>query len=216
MAWVEQYIPSGLAAIIVATVPLWFVILDKKNWRANFTNKWIISGLVIGFAGVLTLFGDSKSLDLFGDKMKLLSVVVLAIGTISWTAGSLYSKYSKVEGSSTMKAALQMSAAGIVSILTSLVTGEHQQANWATISRDTIFALLYLISIGSLVGYMAYVWLLSVRPPALVGTYAYVNPVVAVFLGWLMVGEQISRLQIIALGIILAGVILVTLSKGKD
>jgi drug/metabolite transporter (DMT)-like permease len=216
VAWVEQYIPSGLAAIIVATVPLWFVILDKKNWRANFTNKWIISGLVIGFAGVLTLFGDSKALDLTGDKMKLLSVIVLGVGTISWTAGSLYSKYKKVEGSSTMKAAIQMSAAGIVSILTSLVTGEHQQAHWATISWNTIFALLYLITIGSLIGYMAYVWLLSVRPPALVGTYAYVNPVVAVFLGWLLVGEQISRQQIIALAIILAGVILVTLSKGKD
>ena len=115
-----------------------------------------------------------------------------------------------------MKAAIQMSAAGIVSILTSLVTGEHHQAQWATISWNTIFALLYLVTVGSLIGYMAYVWLLSVRPPALVGTYAYVNPVVAVFLGWLMVGEQISRQQVIALAIILAGVILVTLSKGKD
>jgi drug/metabolite transporter (DMT)-like permease len=216
VAWVEQYIASGLAAIIVATVPLWFVLLDKKNWRANFTNLWIISGLVIGFAGVLTLFGDSKSLDLFGDKMKLISVFVLLAGTISWTAGSLYSKYAKVEGSSTMKAAIQMSAAGIVSILSSLVTGEHHQAQWTTISWNTILALLYLITVGSLIAYMAYVWLLSVRPPALVGTYAYVNPVVAVFLGWLLVGEQISRQQVIALAIILAGVVLVTLSKGKD
>jgi drug/metabolite transporter (DMT)-like permease len=216
VAWVEQYIPSGLAAIIVATVPLWFVILDKKKWHSNFTNKWIIGGLVIGFIGVLTLVSDSKAINLTGDKMQLISIIVLVIGTISWTAGSLYSKYAKMEGSSPMKAALQMSAAGIVSILTSLISGEYRDANWSTISMDTIFALLYLVSIGSLVGYMAYVWLLSVRPPALVGTYAYVNPVVAVFLGWLLVGEHISRQQLIALGIILAGVILVTLSKGKE
>jgi drug/metabolite transporter (DMT)-like permease len=216
VAWVEQYIPSGLAAIIVATVPLWFVILDKKKWKSNFNNKWIISGLVIGFAGVLTLFGDSKAINLSGDRMKLASVIVLAIGTISWTAGSLYSKYAKMEGSSTMKAALQMSAAGIVSILASLVSGEYRHTHWSSVSWNTVFALIYLVTIGSLVGYMAYVWLLSVRPPALVGTYAYVNPVVAVFLGWLLVGEQISRQQVIALAIILAGVILVTLSKGKE
>ena len=216
VAWVEQYIPSGLAAIIVATVPLWFVILDKKKWHSNFRNKWIIGGLVIGFIGVLTLFADSKAINLSGDKMQLISVLVLVVGTISWAAGSLYSKYAKMEGSSTMKAALQMSAAGIVSILISLISGEHRQAHWSTISWDTIFALLYLVSIGSLVGYMAYVWLLSVRPPALVGTYAYVNPVVALFLGWLLVGEHISRQQVIALSIILAGVILVTLSKGKE
>jgi drug/metabolite transporter (DMT)-like permease len=216
VAWVEQYIPSGLAAIIVATVPLWFVILDKKKWHSNFSNKWIIGGLVIGFVGVLTLFADSKAINIAGDKMKLISIIVLVIGTISWTAGSLYSKYAKMEGSSPMKAALQMSAAGTVSILTSLISGEYRHAHWSTISWDTVFALLYLVSIGSLIGYMAYVWLLSVRPPALVGTYAYVNPVVAVFLGWLLVGEHISRQQVIALGIILAGVILVTLSKGKE
>jgi drug/metabolite transporter (DMT)-like permease len=215
VAWVEQYIPSGLAAIIVATVPLWFVLLDKKEWSTNFSNKWIIVGLLIGFGGVLTLFADSGSLNLSGDKMKLLSVFVLIGGSISWAAGSLYSKYKKVEGSSSMKAALQMTAAGCCAIIASLISGEYKQANWSAVSWDSIIALGYLVAFGSLVGYMAYVWLLNVRSATLVGTYAYVNPVVAIFLGWLIAAESISRQQVIALIIILAGVILVTLSKDR-
>lgn len=215
VAYVEQYIPSGLAAIIVASVPLWFVLLDKSQWKFNFSNKWILSGLLIGFIGVLTLFLDKDSFSLAGDKTKLVAFFILLAGTISWAAGSLYAKYQPAEGSASMKAAIQMLVAGACSLLAAFISGEHREIVWSAISRESIFALLYLILVGSLVGYMAYVWLLSVRSPVLVGTYAYVNPIVAVFLGWMIANERISNQQLIALMIILGGVVLVTLSKEK-
>jgi drug/metabolite transporter (DMT)-like permease len=209
VSWAEQYLPSGIAAIIVATVPLWFVLLDKSQWKFYFSNKIIILGFLVGFAGVLLLFSGKGSTDFLGDKMKLISFFVLLAGTIAWATGSLYSKYKKVEASVTMKAAVQMLAAGVVSVLAGLAEGEQSRMSLSHISLQSINALLYLIIMGSLIGYMSYIWLLSVRPASLVGTYAYVNPVVAVFLGWMIANEQITIQQIIALVVILAGVLLV-------
>lgn len=209
VSWAEQYLPSGIAAIIVATVPLWFVLLDKSQWKFYFSNKIIVLGFLVGFAGVLLLFAGKGSTDFLEDKMKLVSFFVLIAGTIAWATGSLYSKYKKVEASVTMKAAVQMLAAGIVSILAGFAEGEHTHVIFSNISWQSIEALLYLIIMGSLIGYMSYIWLLSVRPASIVGTYAYVNPVVAVFLGWLIANEQISIQQVIALVVILAGVLLV-------
>ncbi len=215
VAWVEQYISSGLAAIIVATVPLWFVLLDKRQWRFNFSNKLIIAGIVIGFAGVFILFADKKTLDFSGDKMKLVSFFVMIGGAICWAIGSLFIKYKTIEGTTGMKAAVQMIAAGLVFFIISIIHGEFQHTQWQHISQSSIFAIIYLVIFGSLVGYMSYVWLLSVRSAALIGTYAYVNPVVALFLGWLIAGEPLVIRQAIALAVILGGVILVTLAKEK-
>lgn len=215
VAWVEQYIPSGLAAIIVATVPLWFVLFDRSKWKYNFSNKWILGGLLIGFVGVILLVSDKRSFDFSGDRMKVISFFVLLAGTISWTIGSLYSKYQPMEGTSGMKAAIQMLAAGACSLIAAIANGDLHHVDWANISTSSIYGLLYLIGFGSLIAYMAYVWLLSVRSPALVGTYAYVNPVVAVFLGWLLANESINQQQMIALAVILSGVILVNFSKEK-
>lgn len=215
VAWVEQYIPSGLAAIIVASTPLWFVLLDKREWKFNFSNRWVLFGLLIGFVGVTLLFADGDAVNLSGDNMKLISFFVLTAGTISWAIGSLYSKYSKPVSSTGMKAAFQMLAAGVCSLLVSWISGEMDKFDPQAVSGKSVAALAYLISMGSLVGYMAYVWLLSVRSATLVGTYAYVNPVVAVFLGWLVAGESLSTLQIVALGIILGGVILVAMARQR-
>jgi len=215
VAWAEQYISSGMASIIVATVPLWFVLLDRQQWKFHFSNGWIIAGLVVGFVGIIILFGDKKAFSFSGNPMKLVSVLLLAGGTISWAIGSLYSKYKPVNASTSMKAAIQMLAAGVLSVLAAFITGEHHQFAWTQVSLNAWLALAYLITFGSLVGYMSYVWLLQIKPPTLVGTYAYVNPVVAVFLGWLIVDEHISGRQLIALGVILLGVIVVNLSKDK-
>lgn len=216
LVWVEQYISSGLAAIIVATVPLWFVLLDKHQWKFHFNNKFIIIGLLIGFAGVIALFTGNKDSAVFSGKMQWISFIVLMAGSILWVVGSLYAKYKPMEGSSGMKASIQMMAAGIVSLITGIISGEHNHFDWNNISLPALGGLLYLITFGSLIGFVAYAWLLSVKPPSLVGTYAYVNPVVAVFLGWLFANESISRQQIIALIIILAGVIMVNLTKEKS
>jgi drug/metabolite transporter (DMT)-like permease len=212
VTWAEQYLPSNLAAIIVATMPLWFVLLDKRQWKFNFSNKLIILGIVTGFAGVLMLFAGKGTGNLLGDKIKVISFFVLVTGTIGWATGSLYSKYKTVAVSVTMKAAVQMLAAGIVALLAGLAANEQENFLVKDVSLQSLLALLYLIIMGSLVTYMAYIWLLSVRTPAIVGIYAYVNPVVAVFLGWLLAGEAISRQQVMALVIILAGVILVNFS----
>lgn len=209
VSWAEQYLPSGLVAIIVATVPLWFVLLDKSQWKYYFSNKFIILGILVGFGGVMLLFAGKGLASSPQNKMRLLSFLVLFIGTAGWATGSLYSKYKKVTASVTMKAAVQMLAAGIVSILAGLLEGEQNYFVINQVSWQSLAALVYLILMGSLVGYMSYIWLLSVKPASIVGTYAYVNPVVAVFLGWLIAGEQITLQQMIALAVILAGVILV-------
>ncbi len=215
LVWVEQYLPTGLSAIIIATVPLWFVILDKRQWKFHFANKQIVFGLLIGFAGVLSLFAGNSQVNLFDSKIKLISFFVLVLGSICWAIGSLYAKYKPSNGSTGMKASIQMMAAGTVSFITGTGSGELQQFSWGSLSMQSVMAVIYLITFGSLIGYMSFVWLMSVRPPSLVGTYAYVNPVVAVFLGWLVAHEQITWHQVIALVIILAGVIIVNFSKEK-
>jgi drug/metabolite transporter (DMT)-like permease len=215
VVWSEQYLPSGLVAIIVATVPLWFVILDKRQWHFHFSNKLIIVGLLIGFAGVMMLFAGKGSLGITGSKMKIISFFLLIVGSIGWAIGSLYAKYKKTDGSTIVKAGIQMLAAGIVALIAGFIGNEQKGFALSQVSLTSVLALIYLITLGSLVAFIAYIWLLSVRPPSLVGTYAYVNPIVAVFLGWLMVGEVITIQQIIALSVILLGVILVNFSKEK-
>lgn len=215
LAWVEQYLPSGLAAILVATVPLWFVVLDKQQWKFYFSNRQIILGLIAGFAGVILLFSGKGSADLFTDKMKFVSLLALIAATISWTVGSLYSKYQKIQGSTLMKVAIQMIAASIVIFIGGFAFNEQKDFSFSKLSAQSVAALAYLIIMGSLVAYMAYIWLLSIRPASLVGTYAYVNPVVAVFLGWLIAGESISIQKIIGLGVVIAGLIIVNMSGEK-
>jgi drug/metabolite transporter (DMT)-like permease len=215
VSWVEQYLPSGLVAILVATVPLWFVVLDKRQWKFHFSNKQIILGLIVGFAGVILLFAGKSAADLFDSKMKIVSLVLLLIGTIGWTIGSLYSKYQKIPGSTLMKVAIQMVAAGIINLMGGFVLKEQQNFILKNISWESAGALIYLIVMGSLVAYMAYVWLLSIRPASLVGTYAYVNPVVAVFLGWLIADEHVNTQKIIGLAVVIAGLVVVNISKEK-
>lgn len=215
VAWVEQYLPSNLVAIIVATVPLWFVLLDKRQWKFYFSNRQILLGLIIGFAGVIILFSGKASADLFNNKMKLVSLVALLLATISWTAGSLYSKYQKVQGSTLMKVAIQMLSASVVIFLFGFISNEQKNFSFGNISWSSIRALAYLIFFGSLIGYLAYIWLLSVRPASLVGTYAYINPGVAVFLGWLFANETINVLKIIGLAIVISGLVIVNISKEK-
>jgi drug/metabolite transporter (DMT)-like permease len=209
----EQYLPTGLTAIIVATVPLWMVMLDKRHWHFYFTNKIILVGFLIGFAGVLMLFAGKGTADFTTDKMKLAGFLILIIGSIGWAAGSLYSKYRQVAGSTTMKAAVQMLSAGLVSLVAGILSNEQKDFSVSQISMQSVEAISYLIALGSLVGYMSYIWLLSVLPASRVGTYAYVNPVIAVFLGWLFLNEAITVQQIVALLIILTGVVLVNTAK---
>lgn len=214
--WTEQYLPSSLVAVLVSAAPIWFVVLDKPNWKQNFSSKATLAGLVIGFCGVILLFSEQLLPGLSsraGGGVRLSGLLILIIGSIAWSGGSLYSKHTSIYGSLSVSAAWQMLAAGIVFLIASLASSEHKNFNMQQITTSSWLALLYLVTMGSLAGYSAYVWLLKVRPATQVSTYAYVNPVVAVLLGVFIAGETMTMWRIAGLIIILTSVVLVNLNK---
>lgn len=216
--WAEQFIPSGLAAILVTTLPFWFVILDHRQWATYFAHWMIPVGLLIGFGGVILLViqpGQTTQLLQSTEKFWL-SVAVLLIGGIFWTIGSLYAKYKPSSSSTLLNGSLQLISAGLFSGMVSLISGELGGFQFAQVTTKSWLGLVYMIIMGSIIAYLAYLWLLKVRPPAIVSTYAYVNPVIAVLLGWLFANESISGRQVLALAVILAGVLLVNLPNYKN
>ncbi|MEO6000757.1 MAG: EamA family transporter [Chitinophagaceae bacterium] len=216
--WVEQFMPTAMVAITLSSSPLWFIVLDKAKWGENFKSKATIAGLIIGFAGVILLFGENihSILTSVGNKAELLGLALLVIGSIAWSAGSLYSKYKASSGSTSVNTAWQMIAAGLAFVPISLFNGDAQHLQWQKIPTSAWFALVYLVFFGSILAYSAYVWLLQVRSATQVSTYAYVNPVVAVLLGILFANEHITWVQITGLAIILGSVLLISLAKYRS
>ncbi|QHT69976.1 EamA family transporter [Rhodocytophaga rosea] len=210
--WAEQYISSGLAAILIATEPFWFIVLDRKAWRQYFSNKWIVMGLCLGMAGFLVLFlWPKQGESLFAHQISITAIIVVLVGAVSWVIGSLYSKYRTTTHSLWMNSSLQLIIAGVFCLLVSSITENWQGFAWDKVATGAWMALFYMSVMGSIVAYTAYIWLLTVRPPAVVGTHTYVNPVVAVVLGWLFAHEPVLLPQIISLLLILAGVLLVNI-----
>ena len=215
--WVEQYMPSAMVAILVSSSPLWFVLLDKPKWKENLTSRSTIIGLVIGFAGVVLLFGE-KLAGAFsgnGNSLHIGGMLLLIIGSMAWAGGSLYAKYNSNGGSATVNTSWQMLAAGIAFLPGSFIRGEVQGFNWASVSTEAWLSMGYLILFGSIIGYSAYVWLLRVCTATQVSTYAYVNPVVAVLLGVLFANENITWIQITGLAIILVSVLIINMAKAR-
>jgi drug/metabolite transporter (DMT)-like permease len=213
--WSEKTLPSAMVAIMVSSAPIWFVVLDKPNWAANFKNKATIFGLVMGFAGVLLLFTEQLENIFKGTnaQSQLPWMLLLVFGTISWSGGSLYSKHNPSSMTNSVNAAWQMIAAGIAYVPVTFIHGEYNHLNLHNIRLNGWLALLYLILFGSIAAFSAYVWLLKVRPATQVSTYAYVNPVIAVILGVFFAGESISLIQIGGLITILGSVLLINLAK---
>lgn len=217
--WVEQFIPSGLVAIMVASAAIWFVILDKSHWKENLSNKYILSGLVIGFLGVILLFGNQivQALDKPQSNLQILGMVLLIFGPIAWAGGSLYSKYHPTTDSSvSVNTGWQMLMASLVFLPGGFLKSEFKLLDWGSIPLDAWLSIIYLIIFGSIAAFSAYVWLLKVRPATQVSTYAYVNPVVAVLLSLTFTSEVIGLTQIIGLVIILGSVLLINLPKYKS
>ena len=215
--WVEQYMPSAMVAILVSSSPLWFVLLDKPKWKENLTSRPTIIGLVIGFAGVVLLFGE-KLAGAFsgnGNSLHIGGMLLLVIGSMAWAGGSLYAKYNSNGGSATVNTSWQMLAAGIAFLPGSFIRGEVQGFDWASVSTEAWLSMGYLIVFGSIIGYSAYVWLLRVCTATQVSTYAYVNPVVAVLLGILFANENITWIQITGLAIILVSVLIINMAKAR-
>jgi drug/metabolite transporter (DMT)-like permease len=215
--WAEKTLPSSLVGMLVASEAIWLVMIDKANWKTNFKSGKTLLGLLIGFAGVILLFSDSSAnlASRAGGSDAVIAFVVLVVGTISWAGGSIYSK-NKSTGSSTVNSAWQMLIAGLVFIPASLLNNEWSNFQWQTVPVESWLSILYLVFMGSLAGYSAYVWLLSVRPVTQVSTHVYVNPVVAVLLGVFFAGEKMSTMQVLGLGIILISVLLINLSKYRQ
>lgn len=215
--WAEKTLASSLVAVLVSATPIWFVLLDKPKWKENLTNRRMLLGLVIGFGGVILLFSEqtAKAFSSSAGHTPLLSLVILLVGSISWAGGSLYSKY-KGYRSGSVNTAWQMLAAGFAFIPASLLGEEWQGFEWKTVSTGAWIALVYLVLMGSLAAYSAYVWLLQVRPATQVSTYGYVNPIVAVVLGVYFADEHFGALQLSGLAVILTSVLLINWAdRGK-
>ena len=205
VAIAQQTIDTGTVALIVGSVPLWLALLDRVVHGQRLAPA-AVTGLVIGFGGIALLAGGVGGGSLRG-------AVVVLVGSLAWAAGSLYARRAAVPERPLAGAALQMLAGGVLLGLSGLARGEAGEVDPAAISGESIAALAYLVLIGSLVGFSAYVWLLRNAPTSLVGTYAYVNPVVAVALGTVVLGEPLGARLFVGGGAILVAVILIVSAR---
>ena len=205
----EQYVPTGVVALFVATAPLWMTVIDRVIFGRRLP-PLVIVGLVIGFGGVAFLIGSPGSghINLFGAALALAA-------PLCWATGSVFTRHVKLPVRPLVAASMEMLWAGVLFGMLSLVTGELGRVHWQGISRTSWLALLYLIVFGSLIGFSAYVWLLRSAPLSLVSTYAYVNPVVAVVLGAIFIGEALTPRVVIAGSIILAAVALIVVARNR-
>lgn len=208
IAWAEQYISSGQAAILVATEPLMILLIDRKRWTEYFSNKFIVSGLIIGFIGIF-LFLKLGVAPAHHSPMATIASVVILFSALLWIVGSLIIKGNRGKSSTVMNASIQLLSAGCASVIVAFCKSEQVGFSFSTVTGEAWAALLFLIVMGSLVAYLSFVWLLSIKPPAIISTHTYVNPVVAVFLGWLFIHEHVNKAQLLSLVIILAGILLV-------
>jgi drug/metabolite transporter (DMT)-like permease len=207
VSWSEQVVPSGTTALLVTMVSLWLVIVDWLRPGGHRPVPKVLLGLVLGFAGVALLvgpahLGGSEPVDLRG-------VAILVIACFGWACGSIYSKHGGMPSSPLLGVAMQGLVGGVVLLFAGLVSGEFHRFHFATVSWHSWVALAYLAVFGSGVGFTAYLYILQKSTAARVATYALVNPVVALFLGWLVADEVISLRTIVAAVIILTAVILV-------
>ena len=212
VAWAEQTVPSGIAALLITTSPFWLVLFEalraggtKPTWQA-------ILGLIIGFAGVFILIGPAEitggegSFDTFG-------VILLLFAPLFWSMGSIYAKGADMPKSSLLSTGMQMLMGAAALFIVSVVKGELSGFSLGQVSMRSWLALAYLITFGSLIGFVSYGWLLHNAPISLVSTYAYVNPVVAVLLGSLFADEPLNGRILIAAAIIIGSVVLINSAR---
>lgn len=209
VVWAETRIPSGVAALIVAIVPCWMVLLEWLRGGDRPTGR-VIAGLALGLVGLILLVGPEGFMG--GDQIDRVGAGILVLGGFAWAAGSIYTRGRDMPAPR-MSTAAQMLAGGAGLVVLGTVFGEWGRLDMAGVSMRSVLGLLYLVVFGSIIAYSAYVWLLQVSTPARVSTYAYVNPVVAVFLGWLLAGEALTMRMGVAAAVIVAGVALITLKR---
>jgi drug/metabolite transporter (DMT)-like permease len=206
LAWAEQKVPSGLAALLCATLPLWTVLVAQFDGteRKLGLRAWL--GLLLGFAGVALLIGP----DALRARLDLLAAGAVLSSALLWALGTSYTRAARMPSSTVLSAAMQMMSGGATLLIASLLTGEAGRVHLANITTRSVFALAYLIVFGSIIAFTVYTWLVTVSSPSMLSTYAYVNPAVAVLIGWVVAGEVVGVRTLAATAIILAGVALVS------
>ncbi len=208
LSWSELRIPSGLAALIVAIVPLWMVVFDWLSGGPR-PGRYAIVGIILGLVGVGLLVGPTGPGGHGGvDPMGAFAVLIASMG---WSAGSLFARRADMPKSLVLTTGMEMIAGGVINGLVGVGTGEAAHFQIAAVSHDSLIGLVYLIVLGSWVAYSAYTYLVTAVTPAQLGTYAFVNPCIALLLGWLIAHETIGPRTVVAMGVIIGAVILLTL-----
>jgi drug/metabolite transporter (DMT)-like permease len=210
--WGEQYVPSGLASLIVALVPIWVVIIEAWFFRAGRMSAKGLFGLALGIVGLLVLLWPRIAAGNHLGRLELLGSGILAGASFFWALGSVFSHRYNLSVDVFVSAAWQMTLGGIINAAISLLTGQFQKAHW---SAPALLWIGYLVVFGSWIGYSSYIYLLEHVPTPKVATYAYVNPIVAVFLGWIVLHEKVDVFMLVGTVIIIASVALVNTSTLK-
>jgi drug/metabolite transporter (DMT)-like permease len=213
VSWAEQYIPSGLTALLIGSQPL-MMVLTEWIWRGGHRPGGITwAGLVLGFLGVAWLAAPWQHTT--GGRLDLGGVVAIMAGCVCWAFGSIHGRRVRGPAEPLAASAMQMLGGGVALMLAALAHGDFSRFSPAAVSLNSWLAFGYLIVMGSLVGFSTFVWLMKHSTPARVSTYAYVNPLVAVFLGWLILGEPITTRTVAAAAIIALSVAVITTQRGR-
>ena len=199
VTWAEQAVPSALVALVAALTPLWMVLFA---WKRDRPGPRAIAGLAAGIVGVAVLVIPGFR----SGVLSATSLAVLVAGSICFAAGSIYARRAPLPSNTILSTGMQMLAGGTLLLLAGALSGEAARVDLAAVSTKSLLAAGYLVVIGSLAGYTAYSWLLRVRPAAQVSTYAFVNPVVAVVLGWMIGGERLPAATLAGAGVIVLSV----------
>lgn len=213
VAWAERRVPSGLSALLVAVVPLWMVLLDWLRPGGNRPRLAVVAGVVLGLIGLGVLVGRDAVTGQGG--VDALGAGVLVSASMSWAIGSVYNRHGARPDSAAMSTALQMLGGSVALLALGAALGEARGLDLSSISAASWIGWVYLITFGALVGFTAYVYLLRNVSPAKASTYAYVNPIVAVILGWAVAGERVTSRTVVAAAIILGGVALITVARAR-
>ncbi|HET7841918.1 MAG TPA: EamA family transporter [Terriglobia bacterium] len=213
LTWAELRVPSGLAALVLSIIPLWMVLLHHLELHRGL--GWqLILGLVLGLAGIALLVGPRELLG--GGRVSPGGAGILVAGSIAWAIGSVHSRQAKIPKSSLLAASMEMIAGGAGLLVLGLATGEGPALLHSHVSAHSWLGLAYLIAFGSLLGFTAYQWLLTVSTPSRVATYAYVNPVIAVLLGWALGGESLTPRIFAATVIIISAVAIIIARQARS
>ncbi len=214
VAWSEQRVASGTAALLVSTVPLWMVLIDWLRPGGYHPGRGVLIGLGLGFVGLVTLIGGPSALEGHGT-VNPIGATALVLGSLSWATGSIVAQRVPKPTVPLLAVGMQMVAGGAALAVAATVSGEAAQFSLARVSLASALGWGYLVVFGSLIGFTAYAYLLRSTTAAKVSTYAYVNPVIAVFLGWAIAGERVTSRTIAAAAVIVGGVAIITIARGS-